>query len=116
MNTLEVLRSLTVARIAFWVVAAIPFSILLRTWIDPGQGKDGRFSDFVQGMLALVVIAGVTLVGIGVTIQRAFLRKPLSFWSFSTGIVSIPIIYILLKFFIDLISAAPLHPFDRTSR
>ncbi len=115
MNALDFLRSLTVGRIAFWVVAAIPFAILIRTWIDPDQGRDGRFSDFLLGILALIVIAALTLVGIGVTIQRAFRRKPLFFWAISTGIVSIPVVYIFLKFFIDLISAAPLHPFDRTS-
>ena len=87
----EGLRSLTIARIIYCVVAALPLAISLSLWLDPSEPRDA-FHEGVLALLVLIVDIPITLVGIIILIRNKIKGEPLLFWSIVTFIASIPLL------------------------
>ena len=111
MDTAESLRKLTVGRIAYCVIAAIPLAIFFRLLLDPGQTKNEQFSDFVLGWLQTFLNVPIVLVGIGILIRQRILKNPTLFWLVAVVIASSPILIEIGLVLLEMVADVHVRPF-----
>lgn len=105
------LRKLSVGRITYLVIAAIPVAIFLRLLLDPGETKDERFSDFLQRFLMLIVDIPVVLVGLVILIRSRLKRFPLRFWIFAVLFAALPILFGVFAMMFESVLNVHVRPF-----
>jgi hypothetical protein len=91
---------LSIGRIAFCVFTALPIIILLRLLLDPGQTKEERLGDFLQGIIMYLLSLILTFVGGMILIRAKIKRLPVLFWSIALLFAALPILVALAAAFI----------------
>ena len=82
---------ISIGRISFCVVTALPVILLLRLWVDPGLTRDEMFSDFVQSIVVVLMSLLLTCVG-AIMVIRAIVKKlPVLFWSIALFVGALPL-------------------------
>jgi len=111
MDAAESLRKLTVGRIAYCVVAAIPLAIFFSLLFDPGQTKAERFSDFVLSWLQTFLNVPIVLVGVGILIRQRIRKNSTLFWLVAIVIASSPILIEIGLALLEVIADVHVRPF-----
>jgi hypothetical protein len=111
MDAAEGLRKLTVGRIAYCVLAALPLALFFRLLLDPGETKDERFSDFLQAWLLTFINLPVVLVGIAILVRERFHRNPVLFWGVAVFVAAIPILFEIGLLLLSSITQVHVRPF-----
>jgi hypothetical protein len=87
----EALRRLSIGRIIYCVVAALPVAISLSLWLDPSEPRNTLWEGMLV-LLMLMVDIPITIVGIAILIRNKIKHEPLLFWSVAVFIASTPLI------------------------
>ena len=88
----EGLRRLSIGRITYCVVAALPIAISLSLLANPRLTHEDQLTSGVLSLLLPILDIPIILVGIAILIGKKIKREPLLFWSVAVFIASTPII------------------------
>jgi len=110
-DTVEELRTITVGRITYCVVAALPVLIFLHLLFDPGQSRDDRLRDFMLGWILVFLNVPTALVGIGVLIWQRYQRHPMRFWLLAVFVSSVPLLFMIVSLILEGAAGIHIRPF-----
>jgi hypothetical protein len=85
----EGLRDLSIGRIIYGVVLALPVAVSLSVWLDPSEDQ---FHNTLLLFLVLILDVPIVIVGIAILIWKKIKHESLLFWSVAVFIASTPII------------------------
>lgn len=111
MDAVEELQKITVGRITYCVVTAIPILVILDLVFDHGQTKEERFRDFLLSWILVFIDVPIVLVGLGVLIRQRYQQQPITFWAIAVFISAIPILVIILSIILKGLAGVHIRPF-----
>src|SRR5205809_785526 len=89
----EGLRRLSIGRIIYCVVAALPVAISLSVSLDPSEAQ---FHNALLSVLVLILDIPIAIVGIAILIWKKVKGERLVFWSVAVFIASTPIVILVV--------------------
>ena len=96
-----------IGRIAFVVVAALPVVAFLHVVFSSGGTKDEQFSNFVLGILSLLLSLFMTVLGAAILTYVLIKRLPSRFWIPALFFAALPLLYWLTATLVGLIVGHP---------
>ncbi|MEP7213912.1 MAG: hypothetical protein ABI791_12585 [Acidobacteriota bacterium] len=87
---------ISIGRISFCVVTALPLILLLRLWKDPGLTKDEMFGDFMQSIIVVLISLLLTCVGAIIVVGAIVKKLPILFWSIALFFAALPLLVAII--------------------
>ena len=87
---------ISIGRISFCVVTALPVTLLIRLWLDPGSTKHELFGDFLQSIVMVSMSLLLTVVGTVIVIRAKVKKLPILFWSIALFFAAMPLLVVII--------------------
>jgi hypothetical protein len=83
---------ISIGRISYCAVAALPVVLLVRLWVDPGEA----LGDFLQSIVMILMSLLLTGIGAVILIRSMVKRLPILFWSIALFFAALPLLVAII--------------------